>query len=323
MRIFGSAVVALTTLFFGPGYAADIQVVETPAPVQQLVKSSDGVFVKTNAGSFRLKSCAGKPVCLTRSPITGELPTAPDIGLPDGQVAVAAKGDLRRAWYGRPTRRYGHAVLGDDLEAGSLVAEDDQGRHYELLLDRSYVFEDITPRIFDLDRDGHNEIITIRSSLNSGAAIAIYGLEDGALKLLAATPEIGRSHRWLNIAGIGDFPGAGVNAIAWVETPHIGGVLRMGVFNGRDIEIFSNSYRGFSNHFIGSRELGLSAIGDFNGDGVPDLAIPSAGRASMVIATRLGLTSIELPGRVGHAVAAIGNRIVTADTEGNLIVIHP
>ncbi len=323
MRILGSALVALATLVYGPACAADVKVIETPAPVEQLVKTKDGVFVKTNAGSFRVKSCAGKPLCLTRSPITGDLAPAPDLGLPDGQIAVAAKGDLRRAWYSRPTRRYGHAVLGDDIEAGSLVAEDDQGRHYELLLDRSYVFEDITPRIFDLDRDGDNEIIAIRSSLNNGAAIAIYGLEGGALKLLAATPEIGRSHRWLNIAGIGDFPGAGVNAIAWVETPHIGGILLMGVFDGRDFEIFSNHYRGFSNHFIGSRELGLSAIGDFNDDGVPDLAIPSAGRDSMVIATRLGLTTIKLPGRVGHAVAAIRDRIVTADTEGNLIVIHP
>ncbi len=148
-------------------------------------------------------------------------------------------------------------------------------------------------------------------------------LRDGALKLLAKTKEIGRSHRWLNIAGIGDFSGAGVNAIAWVETPHIGGILRMGVFDRQKIKILSNGHNGFSNHFIGSRELDLSASGDFDGDGVTDLAIPSADREKMIIATRLGLTSIRLPVRIGHAVATVGNAIVTVGTDGRLMVIHP
>ena len=43
----------------------------------------------------------------------------------------------------------------------------------------------------------------------------------------------------------------------------------------------------------------------------------------MIIATRLGLTSIRLPVRIGHAVATVGNAIVTAGTDGRLMVIHP
>lgn len=303
--------------------AAEVEVIDTPAPVIEIVKTDAGAFAQTQVGAFKITACDEAAICLQPAEISGLLDKAPEGGLPDGRTAVASSGDIRRAWYGRPTERYGHAVLGDAIEAGSLIAESSKGERFEFILDTSFVFEDITPRIFDLDGDGKNEIITIRSSLGRGAAIAIYGLTGGVLAELASTPEIGRSNRWLNIAGIADYPGAGVAAIAWVETPHIGGILRMGVYANRKFEIFSNSYNGFSNHFIGSRELGLSATGDFTADGVPDLAIPSADRNSMVIAARSGIEHIALPGRVGHAVVAVDGRIVTADTDGRLIVIQP
>lgn len=303
--------------------AAEVMVVDTLSPVDEIIETNAGAFVVTKDGSFLLTACDDAPICLKPAAIGGQLESAPDGGLPDGKIAAAQSGDIRRAWYGRPTERYTHGVLGDAIEAGSLIAESSTGQRYEFVLDPSFVFEDITPRIFDLDGDGSNEIISIRSSLDKGGAIAIYGLADGVLADLASTREIGRSNRWLNIAGIADYPGAGVAAIAWVETPHIGGILRMGVYRNRKFETFSNSYNGFSNHFIGSRELGLSATGDFNGDGVPDIAIPSADRNSMMIAARTGIEEVALPGRVIHAVVAIEDRIVTADTDGRLIVIQP
>ena len=303
--------------------AAEVDIVSSPAAVSQIIKTPLRTYFRTKTGSYELRACNEAPVCYDAASIKGELNDAPEGGLPDGKMAVSTTGDIRRAWYGRPTRRYGHGVLGDAIEAGSLIAEDAAGNRYEHVLDQHHVFEDITPRLFDLDRDGDIEVVAIRSSLSKGAAIAVYGLVEGALTELAAIREIGRSNRWLNIAGIADYPGAGVAAIAWVETPHIGGILRMGVFDGENFEVFSNSYPGFSNHFIGSRELGLATSADFTGDGVPDLAIPSADRSRLIIAARTGLVSIPLPGRVGHAVAAVEDRIVTADTEGRLIVVQP
>lgn len=305
-----------------PADAAEVAVVATDRPVSAIVTTADGAFVRTGAKSYRLVACSKKPVCLKPGKVTGEA-VAPREGLPDGRVATALSGDIRRAWYGQPTDRYDHGVLGDAIEAGSLIAETADGRRHEFALDPSYVFEDITPRLADLDDDGRNEIVTIRSSLDRGAAVAVYGVVEGALVERAATTEIGRSHRWLNIAGIASYSGSGRLVIAWVETPHIGGILQKGIFAGGKIQVLPRRYEGLSNHFIGSRELGLSVTGDFDGDGVADLALPSANRRALVIVAAGKARAITLPGQVGHALALVGGRIVTADTAGRLIVVHP
>ena len=77
--------------------------------------------------------------------------------LPDGGTAQAKGNGPVRAWYGKPTKRYDHGVLGDAIEAGSLVVVDSAGRKFEVVLSKDYVFEDITPRIADLDGDDEND----------------------------------------------------------------------------------------------------------------------------------------------------------------------
>jgi hypothetical protein len=308
----------------GASAAAERHQIETPSPVSRVLGTVAGEFVTLrNGASFKLARCDGEIICLTPAGITGLPPKAPQGGLPDGRVARATSGDIRRAWYARPTTRYGHGVLGDKVEAGSLVAEDAAGKRYEYVLPETHVFEDITPRIADLDGDGRNEIVVIRSSLSKGAAVAVLGLRDGKLELLDATREIGRANRWLNIAGIADYTGVGVPVVAWVETPHIGGILKMAAFENGRLNVFANTWSGFSNHFIGSRELGLAATGDFTGDGVPDLALPNANRRTMVIAARTGFEKVPLLKPVSHAVLNVGGAIVTATEDGRLIAVIP
>ncbi len=240
-------------------------------------------------------------------------------GLPDGLVATfGGDGDLRAAWYGAPTRRYGHAVLGDGVEAGALVVRTKSGRLRSLVLDKTQVFEDRYPRLADLDGDGRIEVITIRSSLTEGASVAVYGLVGGALRQLAATPFIGRANRWLNIAGVADFAGMGGKQIAFVETPHIGGTLYLvALKDGRLVRIARLG--GFSNHVIGAREMRLSAITDINGDGRPDLVLPSADRRALRMIGLVGgkfveLARVALPGRIDRAIRIDvrgGERIIT------------
>lgn len=208
-------------------------------------------------------------------------------GLPDGLVTTHKGGDIAKAWYGSPTQRYGHGVLGDGIEAGSLHVQTQAGKRLNLVLPRLEVFEDRYPRLADLDGDGKVEIITIRSSLTKGASVTVYGLLGGAIVEKATTGFYGRKNRWLNIAGIAPFLGITGKEIAFVQTPHIGGDLFFLRYSrGKLIQLGAG--KDFSNHVSGSRELRLSAAADVDNDGRAELALPSADRKALRI---VGLTA--------------------------------
>lgn len=202
--------------------------------------------------------------------------------LPDGRVATGSGNDIDSAWYVLPTTRYGHGVLGDRIEAGGLRVRGQDGATLTLVLPETEVFEDITPRLVDLDRDGRDEIVTLLASTSLGGSVAVFGVRQGAIRKLAQTPFIGRANRWLNIASLTDMTGNGRGDIAVVRTPHIGGQLQLYAFSGDALTLIA-AEDGFSNHVIGDRELRLSAIGNLAGDGTPsrDLAVPSADRWSL------------------------------------------
>ncbi|MEM9104593.1 MAG: VCBS repeat-containing protein [Pseudomonadota bacterium] len=231
-------------------------------------------------------------------------------GLPDGRVAKLRGGDVVEAWYQEPTRRYGHAILGDGIEAGALAVKTAEGKTLTLRLPETEVFEDRTPRLADLDGDGKVEIIVIRASLTGGGSVAVYGLVDGRLAERATNGYIGRSNRWLNIAGIADFDGRPGLEIAHVRTPHIGGTLFFHSYNDGKMKQIA-AIDGFSNHQIGAREMRLSAITDLDGDGRVELAVPSNDRATLRVIEladngALERTAIALPARIDKAIVAKG-----------------
>lgn len=234
-------------------------------------------------------------------------------GLPDGRVAIAEnRGDIASAWYSEPTTRYRHGVLGDAIEAGALRIRTNRGEVLTYRLPSTEVFEDITPRIADLDGDGTNEVIAIVSSQSDGASIAVFGLVGSAFVKQAQSLFIGRANRWLNIAGIGHFAGTRSQQIAIVETPHLAGTFKLYLYKSGNRKL-SNVMQvpGFSNHEIGSRELRLSVIARLDNDPLDDLIVPSLDRRSLYIvsATARGmklLSRIDLPARVNRAIAATG-----------------
>ncbi|MGH1577457.1 FG-GAP repeat domain-containing protein [Planktotalea sp.] len=150
------------------------------------------------------------------------------------------------AKYTEPTTRYAHGVLGDAIEYGALSIETDAGNTLTLRLPETRVFEDLAPRLFDVDLDGDNEVIVVETSIRQGARLAIYD-ETG---LIAATPYIGRTHRWLAPVGAADFDGDGFVEIAYVDRPHLAKTLRIWRFErGQLVHLADQT--GLTNHKIG------------------------------------------------------------------------
>ncbi len=255
---------------------------------------------------------------------------APD-GLPDGLVAThVGDRDIASAWYAGPTGRYRHGVIGDEIEATTLVARTALGNRRSLTLPESEVFEDRYPRLADLDGDGKIEVIAIKSSAVLGASVTIYGLSEDALTERATTGFIGQANRWLNIAGIADFDGVPGREIAFVRTPHIGGTLYLYRYVKGALALL-DTLDGFSNHEIGSRELRLSAVADINEDGRMELALPSNDRRALKIVgfgkegLRI-LVSANLPARINKAIAVKGSgrnaRIIVGLESGGVYEVH-
>jgi hypothetical protein len=93
-------------------------------------------------------------------------------------------------------------------------------KEYYYRLGTNYVFEDLRPRLKDVDNDGEVEFITIQTSLKLGASVAIYKIINDKLVLSVQSNYIGSTHRWLNIAAIDDLDNDGIVEIVWIQTPH-------------------------------------------------------------------------------------------------------
>lgn len=250
----------------------------------------------------------------------------PSNGLPDGKIAVPEEpeeeGDIAKAWYSEPTTRYRHAVLGDEIEAGALKIETPRGKQFTYRPQRNEVFEDITPRLADLDDDGTTEVITILTSRLEGASVAVFGLVGDAFVKKAQTPFIGRSNRWLNIAAIGRFTGRRNMEIAIVERPHLAGLFKLYFFNAANPELRTpGQVGGFSNHEIGSAELRLSAAAFIDNDRLADIIVPSFDRRTLYALSLAGgnmklLTRINLPAAVNRAILVEQENGATTITVG-------
>ena len=209
--------------------------------------------------------------------------------LPDGEIT---KLNGWSAWLTGPTHRYAHGALGDAIEAsGFTVRHADEMFSFEL--DSNHVFEDRRVRLVELDGDPSPECVIIRSHLTEGAAIAIYDIGPDGISLKAETPNIGKANRWLNIAGFGDFTGSGKTEIAAVVTPHLVGSLRVYELVGSTIRERAR-IDGYTNHINGTRDLDRAKIGDRNGDGVTDIALPRIKDGAAAVVTFAGGKAREL-----------------------------
>ena len=176
----------------------------------------------------------------------------PGGGVHEGWVARGAR-LVMHAGFLRETGEYGHGVLGDlrDAKALTIHLRLPGGERItcpaEVILPEGEVFEDIAPRLADLDGDGLPEIVVVQSNAGTGAKLAIY---DRRGRLVAATPNIGQRHRWLAPAAVADLDGDGHMELAYVDRPHLAKRLRVWRFRGGKLEHVADG-EGFTNHRIG------------------------------------------------------------------------
>lgn len=223
------------------------------------------------------------------------------VALPAAQAATPVAAQEGRAVvetsFAEPVSRYDHHILGDTPDWGALTFRvntcpqcDVQIKaRVTLRLPPNRVFEDIAPRLADLDGNGSAEAVVVETDLRGGARLAVYSA-DG---LLAATAFIGRPHRWLAPFAIADLDGDGGLEVAYVDRPHLARMLRVvRLQKGRLVEVAA--LEGFSAHRIGDDFITGGARDCGAG---PELVLPS-GDWSRLMAVRLDGTAL-LPRDLG------------------------
>ncbi|MEM7059736.1 MAG: VCBS repeat-containing protein [Pseudomonadota bacterium] len=232
-----------------------------------------------------------------------------------GGTTLSAAADEPMAWgcasaaYFGETREYRHAVLGDDVEWKGLYSTwtGDDGEIVEgrFTLPKDMVFEDVAPRCGDFNDDGVPDPVTIVSDAQNGARVMIFVKGE----IYAQNPPIGTGNRWLAPVGIADFNGDGGLDLAYVDRPHIFGMLRLwSVAEGRLEQIAE--LRGFSNHRIGEDFI-TGGVRDC-GQG-PEIVVPND-RWNTLMAVRYddgGLTAVPIADQVTPA--AVHNALKCED----------
>lgn len=201
---------------------------------------------------------------------------------------AAAADTIVEARYSEPTGRYDHAILGDAIEWGALELVVEDWAHkstlrFKLPLER--VFEDISPRLVDVDLDGKPEVVVVETHADLGAQLAVYD-ETGKI---AWTPYIGRTHRWLSPVGAADFDGDGFVELAYIDRPHLAKTLRIWRFMDGKLQHVADQ-PGLTNHRIGESDIGG---GVRSCDGAIEM-ITASGDWTRIIATRLGNGAVSM-----------------------------
>jgi hypothetical protein len=230
-----------------------------------------------------------------------------DFKLMDEKAVSISKDSSILATYFNPVTRYKHGILGDAVEAGSLVVYINK-KYLVFNLGELYVYEDIVPRLVDVDKDGLPEVICIRSHLEKGAGIVIYKIAKDSISEFAVVSEIGTPNRWLNIASIGDLNVDGNIELIWVQTPHIGGILKVAEVKKGQLEVLDQSTL-YSSHAIGERNLCLSVV--TKNDNKLLLHLPSHDRKQIVSLTYDG--KFKEVGRIAKEVDFSKNLLMQYD----------
>ncbi len=244
--------------------------------------------------------------------VVTQLPPTPAERHPDLlPLSVPAFGiGVHEAWLADPTDAYAHGVLGDTFEA-SAIKFDISGQVVSISAPAGTVFEDNRIRLVDLDDDGIEELIVIRSASGQGASLVAYRTDGSEF---AATEPIGTGFRWLNPVGVGDFDGDGDREVGWVVRPHLDATLTVADIAPGTL-LPSASAEDYSNHQNGSPFIRQSLVLD------DYLLVPTNNRTALTwLRVNGGLTEvgrIDLGGTLVTDIHRFGTTLVFGIRDGN------
>lgn len=191
--------------------------------------------------------------------------------LPDARFVRSAGGTL--SVLSAPTGRYGHAVLGDGIEAGSMtLLRPGEGGGLEVGTASPAsggVFEAVAPLWFEAP--GGELLAVSESTPDLATRVSVYEL-DGSL--VAAGPFIGEPFKWRHLIAAGPFGPDGETELVDTLTPHIGGTVEFyrPDFESGSLDIVA-TVPGYTSHRIYTRNLDTARAGDLDGDGRWELLV--------------------------------------------------
>jgi len=248
----------------------------------------------------------------------------------DARIVISDTG-LIAVYANATNERYVHAIMGDDIEGSSLVilnvVEDKLNIVAQVDLPGEDIYEGLSPIWADVNEDGVQDLITTISNSFEGAWMRAYIFDGENIISEVDSPSIGQGNRWRHQLAWGAFGANGEMQLASVLTPHIGGIVEFMQYTGTSLQIVGRQ-GGYSSHLIRSRNLDMAVAGDFDGDGQPEIVVPSqdytriAGIVNSAEGARVAwelpvggqiitnLSALQLPdGRLGLAVGTTDNRV--------------
>ena len=208
---------------------------------------------------------------------------------PDARLVMNRVGQV--AMYANATnQRYVHGIMGDRLEAATLLVLEARGSQLRILarvdLPGEDVYEGIAPFWADIDGDGVEDLVTTVANGSLGARLRAYIWDGAGIRQAVDGPPIGRGNRWRHQLSAGPFAPDGTLEIAAVHTPHLAAELEFFRLVDGSLERAA-AWAGATTHLIGSRNLDQTAAGDFNGDGRPEVLAMDMTRRSIVSVQRV------------------------------------
>lgn len=130
----------------------------------------------------------------------------------------------------------------------------------------------------DINEDGIDDFILTVSNKNEGARIIAL---DNELKLIAESDPIGTGFRWRHTIAVEKLGASSETELVSIRTPHIGGVVEYFRILDEKLVVVAQK-KGFSSHIIGSDNLEMALVADFNKDGKDELIVPTQDMTEIV-----------------------------------------